>query len=172
MIHQDAQLQETLDAQVRALIEAFNAHDIDRILAMFTDDAVWQAPSAPDPLVGRQPVAALLRGWFQAFPDFCFPPEDVVVYQSLDGTKGASHWRVTGTMTGPLDPPGFAATGRKFEVHGTCLYEFRDGRFSRHTIVYDSMDMLTQLGLMPAGDSWPSRTMVRLQRLTAKVRRR
>ena len=172
MTDQDPLVGEPLEAQVRTLFEGMNALDADAAASVLTDDVVWQQPGLPGPLVGRTATANTLRDLFRAFPDLAIPLDDVVIYHGPDGTRAASHWRVIGTMTGPLDPPGFAPTGRRCEVHGVCLYEFRDGRIARHTMIYDALDMLTQLGLMPGPDSLQSKAMVRLQRLTAKLRRR
>lgn len=76
----------------------------------------------------------------------------------------AARWHFTGTMTGPIDPPGYAPTGRKVSVSGVCLFEFQDGLVAHHTIVYDSMGILQQVGIMPAVDSAQAKLIAGLQR--------
>lgn len=48
-------------ATLKALVEAFNAHDLDRIMSFFADDAVLEMPRGPDPWGRRQIGAAAVR---------------------------------------------------------------------------------------------------------------
>jgi hypothetical protein len=77
-----------------------------------------------------------------------------------------------GTMKGPLDPPGFAPTGRSMEVEGVDLWMMRDGRIARYRAFYDINDLARQLGIAPPAGSRADRAMVRLQRLQAPILRR
>jgi len=130
------------------LFRAYNDHEIDGVLAHFTEDVLWE-PDESFPLIGRTAAAALLRSQFRAFPDLRFPEEDVVIYTSPDG-KAASKWHMIATMTGRLFPPGYAPTGRTADCTGMCAYEFRDGLICRHTVVYDVMNFSQKLGLLQA----------------------
>jgi hypothetical protein len=77
-----------------------------------------------------------------------------------------------GTNTGPIDPPGFAPTGRSVDIEGVDHWWFRDGLVARYRADYDSLGMLRQLGLMAPAGSALERLMVKLQRLGARLRRR
>jgi hypothetical protein len=77
-----------------------------------------------------------------------------------------------GTMTGPLDPPGFAPTGRSMEVEGVDLWTMRDGRIARYRAFYDLNDLARQLAIAPPAGSRAERAMVRLQRMQAPILRR
>jgi hypothetical protein len=48
---------------LQALLDAFNAHDLDAIMSVFTEDCVFDTPRGPAPgghrLVGKQQVRAL-----------------------------------------------------------------------------------------------------------------
>ena len=167
--------QETMDqqrvrSQVEALFDALNSHDVDGTVALMTDDVLWKDPSSSDPLRGHDAVAERVRAMFRAFGEIHLELHDI--YEAAVDAKAASHWRMQARLTGTLDPPGFAPTGRTADIEGACLYEFRDGKFAKHTIIYDTTDMAVQLGLMPSQDSAQSRMMVRMQRLSAKFRRR
>ena len=61
--------------------------------------------------------------------------------------KAAFHWTGRGTHSGPIDPPGFAQTGKQVEFEGADFHEYRDGRVCRLRIVFDMMDVTRQLGL-------------------------
>ena len=48
-------------ATLKALVEAFNAHDLDRIMSFFADDAVLEMPRGPHPWGNRYEGAAAVR---------------------------------------------------------------------------------------------------------------
>src|SRR6185369_10668054 len=50
-------------------IAAWNAHDVERAVAVFPDDVVWYDISNPQPLQGKDGIRQYLHGWFSAFPD-------------------------------------------------------------------------------------------------------
>jgi len=49
-----------------------------------------------------------------------------------------------------LEPPGFAPTGRRWELDGGDFYEYRDGRVCKVRSPYDVLSASRQLGLLPA----------------------
>ena len=63
-------------------------------------------------------------------------------------------------MSGPLDPPGFAPTGRSMEVEGVDLWTMRDGRIARYRAFYDINDLARQLGHRAAAGSRAEKAMV------------
>jgi hypothetical protein len=86
--------------------------------------------------------------------------------------KASFWWRGTGTFSGPLDPPGFAATGDHIEFEGADFHEYRDGRVARLRIVFDMMDIARQLGTLPKAGSRLEKGAAAAQRLGVKLRRR
>jgi hypothetical protein len=74
------------------------------------------------------------------------------------------------THTGRLDPPGSAATGRRWEGDGVSVGEYRDGRICRLRICLDMLGVSRQHGLMPAVGSRTERAMAGRQRVTSKLR--
>ena len=57
---------------LKAITEAFNAHDLDAIMEFFADDCVLEMPRGPDPwgrrLEGREPVREGLASPSPEFP--------------------------------------------------------------------------------------------------------
>ena len=155
-------------ARVEALSRAINEHDVDKIIALHTPDAVLEDPALTAPVTGRAAIAVEFTAMFRAFPDFQFLMDELEVYVA-DSGRVAARWHFTGTMTGPIDPPGYAPTGKKASLSGVCLYEYQDGLIARHTIVYDTMAMLRQVGIMPATDSAQAKLIAGLQRAVAFV---
>jgi steroid delta-isomerase-like uncharacterized protein len=155
-------------ARVEALFRALNEHDLDKIIALHTPDAVLEDPDLTAPVKGRAAIAAEFAMMFRVFPDQQYLMDEVEVYVA-DSGRVAARYHLIGTMMGPIDPPGFAPTGKKASVSGVCLYEFQDGLIAHHTIIYDMMGMLQQVGIMPAPDSTPLKLTAGLQRAIALV---
>ena len=80
-------------------------------------------------------------------------------------------WYMEGTHRGPLDPPGFAPTGRHMRVDGFDQWTMRDSQIARYRAFYDMNDVARQLGIVPAPGSRAERGMVALQRLQARLSR-
>lgn len=157
--------------RVEALFRALNEHDADKIIALHTPEAVWEDPDLTAPVKGRAAIAVRLATMFRAFSDLQYPMDEVEIYTAESG-RVVARWHAVGTMTGPLDPPGFAATGKKVSITGACFYEFEDGLIARHTILYDTTGLLRQAGIMPASGSAPAKFAAGLQRAAVGIAKR
>ena len=150
---------------------AWNARIPERVTAMCTEDVRWEDPLTEQPQRGKVAVADYLRSVWRAFPDLTFTwPEGP--YASFSGVKLALHWSVIGTMKGPMDPPGFAATGRRIALDGVDPIEVRDGLCSAYTGFFDVQAVARQIGAAPAQGSRAERVAVGFQRLAAEIARR
>jgi steroid delta-isomerase-like uncharacterized protein len=148
---------------------AWNSRRPEEVTALCTEDVVWDDPMTERPEHGKAAVAEYLRAVWRTFPDLTFTwPEGP--YCSYDTSKLACHWRVTGTMLGPVDP-GFAPTGRRIEADGVDLLELRDGLVCNYVGFFDGRGMGQQIGVLPATGSRAERLAVRLQRLGARLGR-
>jgi hypothetical protein len=90
---------------------AWNSHDHHQVAALCTDDVECVDPTVPT--LGRGAGASATQ------------------------MKAVLRWRFTGTMTGPLSPPGFGRTGRHMEIRGYDDLEFRGELVCRVEGVYD-----------------------------------
>lgn len=105
----------------KAILEAFNAHDLDRVMSFFADDCSLDMPRGAEPwgtrVVGKAAVRQALAGRFQGLPD--------VHYGEARHWGGAnmvaSEWLLTGTRP----------DGQRVRVRGCDHYEFRDGMVVR-----------------------------------------
>ena len=158
-----------LDDFAHRWLAAWNAHDADALAGLCTPDVEFYDP-AIQTVHGRAAVAEWVRACVRAFPDFRFE-EPEPAYAARDLPKAIAPWRMLGTNTGPLEPPGFAATGRPIVLEGVDHWWFRDGLVARYRADYDSNDIMRQLGIVPAPGSRGERAMVRLQRLGARAKR-
>ena len=150
---------------------AWNSHDHRQVAALCADDVEWHDPSLPEPGHGVAAIAGLMETLVRACPDFRFE-ETEPAYLSPTRAKAIAPWRFTGTMTGPLIPPGFGPTGQHVEFHGDDHWEFRGALVCRCEAVYDLNGIGVQLGAVPPPGSMGERVAVILQRLQAKRLRR
>ena len=100
-----------------SLTDAFNAHDLDRIMSHFAEDAILEMPRGRDPwgtrFVGKTAVREGLAGRFKGMPDVHYGEE----MHYAAGYTGISKWTVTGT----------SPAGQKIRANGCDFYSFRDG---------------------------------------------
>ena len=121
---------EATTPSLQALLDAFNAHDLDAIMSFFTEDCVFDTPRGPAPgghrLVGKEQV----RKGFQARIDGIPDVEWCEARHWTCGDRGVSEWTIRGTQ----------ATGEPIEVRGCDLLEFRDGKISRKDAFWKIVD--------------------------------
>jgi steroid delta-isomerase-like uncharacterized protein len=159
-----------LSAFARRYREACNSRDAATVGEFATDDVIWEDPAIPEPARGRDEVVSFVSASYVAFPDLEFSEEGPPAV-AQDGVSSYFPWRMRGTNTGPIDPPGFAATGRSVDIYGIDWWQFKDGLIWRYKAVYDFAELGRQLGLMPATGSRIERIGVRLQHVRARVGR-
>jgi ketosteroid isomerase-like protein len=112
----------TDEQALQGLVEAFNAHDLDRIMTFFTDDCVLETPRGPDPwgtrFSGRAAVRKGLAGRFAGIPDVHYGEDE----HWTCGEHAVSRWLLTGTST----------AGEHIRVRGCDLFDLApDGRIRR-----------------------------------------
>ena len=159
-----------LDDFAHRWLDAWNKHDGDALAQLVTEDVEFFDP-AIGTVHGRAPVADWVRQCDRAFPDYVFE-EPEPGYISNDRAKAILPWRMRGTNTGPIDPPGFAPTGKAIVLEGVDHWSFRDGLVARYRADYDSLGLMRQLGIVAPPGSRGERAMVMLQRLGTRFKRR
>jgi steroid delta-isomerase-like uncharacterized protein len=157
--------------------DAWNSRDPDRLVALLSEDVRWEDPASPEGgLRGRDAVRRLVESYWRAMPDLEFEwldgsgsPNPCL---SIDRTQVAMPWRGRGTMTGPLEPPGFAPTNGRVEMVGVDVCEFRGGLACHVRSFSDTAPVARQIGAMPPPGSGGERLGVLLQRVAARKLRR
>lgn len=128
-------------------IAAWNAHDVERALAVFPDNVVWQDAGSPQAM-NKDAIRQYLQGWFSAFPDIKITVTNRVITED----QVAAELEFVGTNSGDLQlTPGatIPATGRKVNGKGTYFVRFKDGKPVEVHSYPDLAGMMMQLGLMP-----------------------
>lgn len=156
---------------LQRIYDMLNEHDPAHIPAMFTEDVVFEDDASPETVRGHAGMERFLGMIWRAFPDFRF---ELVQgpYLSEDGRGAAARVRVSGTMNGPLDPPGFAPTRTRMSTEYGGFYELDGDRISRGRIILNMNDSASQLGAAPPAGSPGERLVVWMQRLQASRMRR
>ncbi|MBI5838772.1 MAG: ester cyclase [Chloroflexi bacterium] len=130
-------------------IAAWNAHDVERSVAIFPDDVTWHDVGSPQPFKGKDAVRQYIQGWFTAFPDMKITVKNRVITED----QLASEVEFTGTNTGLLElapgAPAIPATGKKINGKGTYFVRFKNGKPVEVHTYPDAAGMMMQLGLMP-----------------------
>lgn len=108
---------------LKELCDAFNAHDLDRIMAFFAEDCVLEMPRGSKPwgsrFEGKQNARQALAGRFEGLPDVHYGNEEHFV--DAAASTGISKWTLTGTTR----------DGARVEVQGCDFYTFRNGKVIR-----------------------------------------
>lgn len=135
-----------IEEMVREFQErGFNAHDVDHIEGMLSDDFVEHSPL---PGLGNDKKGALetFRAIFAATPDLHGEILEVIV----SGNRFALRSRSTGTDSGTGQMPGVPPTGKSFTAESIDVVTVNDeGHFTEHYGIIDAMGIMGQLGLLP-----------------------
>jgi steroid delta-isomerase-like uncharacterized protein len=128
-------------------IAAWNAHDVERALAVFPDNVMWQDAGTPQAM-NKDGIRQYLQGWFSAFPDIKITVTNRVITED----QVAAELNFVGTNTGDLQlAPGASipATGKTVHGRGTYFVRFKGGKPVEVHSYPDLAGMMMQLGLMP-----------------------
>ena len=117
-------------ATLKAIADAFNAHDLDVIMEFFADDCSLDMPRGPDPwgkrftgkAAAREGLATRLKG----LPDVHYSNDR----HWVSGNMGVSEWLLTGTTP----------DGVRIQVRGCDHWEFRDGKVIRKDSYWKIVD--------------------------------
>lgn len=133
---------------VRRLNAAVNTHDLNPIGDMYAEGGEFVWPGLP-PMKGRQAVVAFYATLLGAFPDIEVKILHIVERENAAGVE----YEATGTNTGRLPGPAgeLPPTGRRVTMRAASIGSVDDdGRIKVQHEYFDQVELLTQLGLMPA----------------------
>ena len=141
----DADSPQALEAAIARYNDAWNAHDLDAIMAMHAPDMVFENHTAGERAEGGEALEHIGR-IFAAWPDIAFSTRRLYVREDLvvqEWTATATH--VTELRRGDLVAP---PSGRRVEWNGMDVIPFEDGLVKRKDVYSDSVSILRQVGLL------------------------
>lgn len=127
--------------------DTFNAHDIDGFTSVLADDVVFRAPGGMSGQ-GKAACAQFFASWWDAFPDAHVDVHAVHIAGDIIVEEGT----FTGTHHGTLHSPAgdIAPTARPVAVDYIHVLRYLDGKHVLFNLLFDRLEMLEQLGLIPA----------------------
>jgi steroid delta-isomerase-like uncharacterized protein len=125
--------------------EAWNAHDVDAIVAMHTEDSVFENHVTGDAYTGRDEIGRAIGAIFSVFPDLEFEARRQYIREDLV----VQEWTARGTHRGKMTRAGIEIepTGKRVEYKGMDVIPIVDGLVARKDVYSDSITLLRQLGL-------------------------
>jgi steroid delta-isomerase-like uncharacterized protein len=116
---------------------AWNSHDTEKLVSLFTDDCVYEELGIGVIKRGKEDLRAFVNNFLTKFPDLNFE----VKSSFISGNWYCAEWVWTGTHT-----------GKRFSIRGVSVGELKEGKIKRNSDYYNRMDFLQQIGikLVPA----------------------
>ncbi len=141
-------------ALVERGIKAFNAHDLEAVARDGAPDIVATAPGGVK-LTGPQAVKEYNQTFITAFPDARTEAKNIFVQGNHVIVEGV----FTGTHNGTLKTPmgDVPATGRKVKGEFVQIFEVDRGLVKRASLLFDQVQLMTQLGMAPAAPNQASK---------------
>src|SRR5512133_809944 len=132
-----------LATYVEAINEAWNSHDIEKVINFYSPEYTSEDVGQASPLRGRGAMRTMLENYWRAFPDLKFN----VIRTLVDGGRIAILWFGEGTHQGTIMniPP----TGHKVQVRGVSIIEVQDDLVVSGEYIWDMAGMLRHMGLLP-----------------------
>jgi len=136
-------MSESTDQFLTEFIQAWNAHDLERVSAFYAEDYEDIDVAQATPQRGRDSMRRKVAYYLRAFPDLCVTLDRYVAQDH----QLALFWTWSGTHRGTFMniPP----SGRTVTVRGSSLLEVTDGQVRRGWRVWDLAGLLRDLGLLP-----------------------
>jgi steroid delta-isomerase-like uncharacterized protein len=134
-----------LEQAIARYNDAWNAHDLDAIMAMHAPDMVFENHTAGERAVGkeaREHIAKIFHTW----PDIEFSTRRLYVRDGLI----VQEWTATATHANRMQRGELVAepTGHELSWNGMDIIPFEDGLVKRKDVYSDSVSILRQLELI------------------------
>jgi steroid delta-isomerase-like uncharacterized protein len=132
-----------LELVFNAWAAAWSSHDPEKLLALFTDDCLFEDVTFNVVTRGKEELRGFANGAFAAVPDFKLE----LTRQFATGQWAAVEWIMSGTHKG--DFPGMPGTGKRFSaVRGSSIFELEAGKIRRESDYWDAATFMKQVGLL------------------------
>jgi steroid delta-isomerase-like uncharacterized protein len=136
---------EALTEAIGRYNEAWNAQDLDAIIAMHAPDMVFANHTAGESASGAEVLGHIAK-IFESWPDMRFETRRLYVREGVV----TQEWTATATHSetlrrGELEAP---PSGRAVSWNGVDVIPFEDGLIKRKDVYSDSVGILRQVGLL------------------------
>ena len=133
-----------LEKVIAAYGDAWNSHNVEAILAMHTEDSVFENHTSGGVGVGKVAIREILKGVFAAFPDIRFDARRTYVQDGMV----TQEWTATGTLAIPYTKGTTTVqpTGKKVSWNGVDVIPFAGHLVARKDVYVDSVGFLRAIG--------------------------
>ncbi|MBI4234431.1 MAG: ester cyclase [Chloroflexi bacterium] len=128
---------------VRELLEAWNAHDVERVAALHAPEYEGVDVGEAEPHRGPDGIRQATGRYLDAFPDLHFTVSETLA----QGNRVALVWSAQGTHQGKL--MNIPATGRVVTLRGVTLLTIAGGKITRSFFLWDVAGFLRAIRLLP-----------------------
>lgn len=134
----------SLEAAMDRYSDAWNRHDVDAILALHTEDSVFENHTSGGKAVGLTEIRALLEGVFSTLPDVTFEGRR----RYIQGDLVVVEWTARATFSRPITRGScsYLPTGKQLVWNGLDLIPTREGKVAGKHVYADSLSFLRQIG--------------------------
>jgi steroid delta-isomerase-like uncharacterized protein len=130
-----------------AYAEATSRHDGEAVASFFTDDGVYVDHGLGQRHQGQAAITGFIKwGEEKASSDFRLTLLDH--FETAD--RYTLVWDFSGTHDRSSQEPPLPATGKKFVVRGVSVGRLEGGKIKENTDYYNMVELLTQIGVLPA----------------------
>jgi steroid delta-isomerase-like uncharacterized protein len=125
--------------------DAWNAHDLDAIMALHAPDMVFDNHTAGESATGED-VRGHVASIFETWPDIAFTTRRLYIREGLV----VQEWTATATHANTMRRGDLVAepTGKRVEWDGIDSIPFENGLVKRKDVYSDSVSILRQVGLL------------------------
>jgi steroid delta-isomerase-like uncharacterized protein len=121
--------------------KAWSSGDPEKVLALFTENCFFEDVTFGVVIKDKEALRDFAKGAFAAVPDLRF---ELTSWSATDH-NAAIEWTMSGTHKG--DFPGLPATGKRFSVRGSSIFELTAGKIRRESDYWDAATFMKQVGL-------------------------
>lgn len=120
-------------------VAAWNSHDPDKIVAVFTNDVLYEDVPYGEVNHGSAELRKFAASELEAVPDL----KVELAESSIQGGSGSFQWIFSGT------DKGIYKTGKPFKVRGVSIIKIENGKISRNIDYYDAATIMRDVGVLP-----------------------
>jgi steroid delta-isomerase-like uncharacterized protein len=132
--------------------QVINAHNPGAIDSFVTADFVDHNPDPGHSGKGIDDLKASFSDFFKGFPDI----HATTNFMVAEDNKVVAHITMAGTNSGPMG--NMPATNKQMSIDGIDIIQIKDGKATDRWGLFNTMKMMTDLGMMPAHSATPDST--------------
>jgi steroid delta-isomerase-like uncharacterized protein len=126
-----------VDALAVKWASAWNSHDVERVIPLFTDDVVYEDVAIGQVNKGAEQLRKFAKFFFDVVPDLKID----VTGSHIKGGHGYIEWTLSGTDV------GIFKTNRKFSIRGSTVLDVDRTKISRDFDYYNVATLMEQVGV-------------------------